>query len=608
MILQALTEYYETLAALGKIAPRNYGMLPVSFALCLAEDGKIVSVVPLKRSEQRGKKTVVRQQFLDVPEPVVRSGNAVSNFLCDNASFLLGIGAADKPEQTRKYFEAAKCLHLAVLDGVPGEAAAAVRAHFEGWEIEKAAEHPLLMPHMEELLKGANIAFVSPSDGYAFNDPDIRTAWERYKSGSQGEVLGQCLVTGKENQPISRLHPKIKGILGAQSSGASLVSFNAPAYESYGKTQNFNAPVSEYAAFAYTSALNHLISQSKRSLILNGDTVLCWAKDGESAYSDAFLALVNPRFKAEDDENSDPRTKTEGEVYGALEKAVKGEPLALESFEATAPFCILCLSPNAARLSVRFFYESSFGKILENVAEHYRRLEIEKGPKEMPFVSIYWLLKATVSPQAKEDAASRLLAGAVLNSIVSGAPYPQALYSNILMRVRAEHKVDRVKAAAVKAYLMRNCPNKENEEVLRVALNETSTNKPYVLGRLFALLEQTQESANPGINATITDKYFDSACATPRIAFPTLLKLAQHHIKKDEKWGRYNERLIAEVSDLLRVEDDPYPAHLSLEDQGLFILGYYHQRQARFRKKDKAENNEINKEENGNERAHQKPL
>jgi CRISPR-associated protein Csd1 len=295
----------------------------------------------------------------------------------------------------------------------------------------------------------------------------------------------------------------------------------------------------------------------------------------------------------------DPREKTENEVYGVLKKAITGEPIDEEGLNPQTPFRILCLSPNAARLSVRFFHQDSFGSILSNLAAHYRRMEIDKAPHEVPYISLYWLLKATVFEQSKEDAASPLLAGAVLRAIVSGTRYPDALYSNILMRIRAEQKVDRTKAAIVKAYLTRNSIYyEENKEVITVALNEASTNKPYVLGRLFALLEQTQESANPGINSTITDKYFDSACSTPRLAFPTLLRLSRHHIAKDDKWGWRNEKLIGEIIDLLEADNDPYPAHLTPEEQGLFILGYYHQRQARFKKKDNVEATKKNEEEN----------
>lgn len=589
MILQALSEYYETLAKLDKIAPRNYVKLGVYFGLWLTEDGRLGNVVTLKQSIEMGKKTVEKPQPLYVPEPVVRSSGVAANFLCDNSAYLLGIDNKGNPERTLQCFEAAKELHLTVLNGVPGEAAAAVLAFFESWEPSQATENPLIASNLEEFYKGANLVFIAPNGHYAFEDADIRAAWERYRSENQSAVLGQCLVTGRVDQPLAATHPKIKGVQGAQSSGASLVSFNAPAYESYGKEQSFNAPVSEYAAFAYTSALNYLIGDREHRLGMDGDTVVCWAQDGDEAYQNMYMRFI------------DPREKTEEEVYGALKKAVAGEPIDEEGLNPMTPFYVLCLSPNAARLSVRFFYRDSFGNILSNIARHYRDMEIEKGPNDPPYVSLYWLLKATVFENSKDDAASPLLAGTVLRAIISGTKYPAALYSNILMRIRAERKVNRTKAAAVKTYLMRNGAREENKEVLTVSLNESSTSKPYVLGRLFALLEQAQESANPGINATITDKYFDSACSTPRLAFPVLLKLSRHHLSKDEKWGRRNDRLIGEAIDLLDVDGDPYPAQLTPEEQGLFILGYYHQRQARFKKKDKpetAQETQTNKEDN----------
>lgn len=589
MILQALTQYYETLAKLGEISPCGYAKLGVSFGLWLTKDGRIGHVVTLKQSDAMGKKSAERPQTLTVPEPVVRSSGVAANFLCDNSTYLLGIDNKDKPERAIQCFEASRELHRIVLDQTPGEAAEAVRAFFEKWEPEKAAEHPMLTDYLEEFRKGGNLVFIAPNGQYTFEDPDIRAAWERYRDATQSAVRSQCLVTGSENQPIAQTHPKIKGVPGAQSVGAAIVSFNAPAYESYGKEQGLNAPVSEYAAFAYTSALNHLLSDWQHRILMNGDTVVCWAKSGEAAYQNAFMRFV------------DPRERTEEEAYGALKKAVAGEPIDEEGFNPLTPFYILCLSPNAARLSVRFFYRNTFGSILSNVAAHYRRMEIEKAPGEAPFVSLYWLLKATVYKKSEDDAASPLLAGSVLRAIISGTRYPDALYSSILMRVRAERSVDRTKAAAVKACLIQNGIHYEAyKEVVQVSLNETSTNKPYVLGRLFALLEQAQEDANPGINATITDKYFDSACATPRLAFPTLLKLSRHHISKDDKWGWRSDKLIGEVIDLLDVQDDPYPAHLTPEEQGLFILGYYHQRQARFRKKDKPEQaaeTQMNKED-----------
>jgi CRISPR-associated protein Csd1 len=364
------------------------------------------------------------------------------------------------------------------------------------------------------------------------------------------------------------------------------VSANATAFESYGLSGNSNSPVSEYAAFAYTSALNHLIADFDRRMSLGGDTIVCWAENGETKYQDAFLACANPRYD------------TENEVSQTLKRIVAGSAVDLDGFSVDAPFYVLCLSPNAARVSVRFFLRDTFGNIADHLAEHYRRLEIAMGPKERQYLSPYWMLKETVPPGGKGDASSPLLSGAALRAILSGAPYPRALYENILLRIRADRKINRARAATIKAYLLKNDTNPEHKEVLTVALNEQSTNKPYILGRLFAILEQTQKSAYPDIKATITNRCFDSACATPRLAFPMLLKLNRHHIDKviakKEKFGKWLEKTIGELVDKLSVNDDPYPARLTLEEQGLFILGYYQQKQARYTKKSESDSEKEN--------------
>lgn len=579
MILQSLTRYYETLLEREEIAPPYFLATTISYGLALGQDGALVGVLPLKRSVSQGNKTLELPQVLDVPAAEMRGVNIVPNFLWDNATYLLGLDVKGNPARAREYFLSAKELHLSALQNVPGDTAAAIRAFFTHWQPEAAQDHPVVQAHMEELTGTGNLVFLGIGYTYAFEDPALREAWMRRRKETEGAYRTQCLVTGRADQPIELTHPKIKGVRGGQSAGTALVSFNAPSYLSYGLEQSLNAPVSEYAAFAYTAALNDLIADFDHRMMLDGDTVVCWAENGEARYQEVFVELTNPR------------AKTEKDVSRTFFSIVNGHSVDLAEFRPETPFHVLCLSPNAARVSVRFFLSDTFGRIAENLAAHYRRLEIAMAPGEWPYLSLYWMLKETVPAGSKDDAASPLLAGAVLRAILSGAPYPAMLYENILIRIRADRKINRARAATVKAYLMKNVlrNNPEYEEVLQVSLNDQSNLKPYVLGRLFALLEQAQESANPGVNATITDRYFDSACATPKLAFPTLLKLNRHHLAKDEKWGWRNEKLIGEVLDKLEANDDPYPARLTLEEQGLFILGYYHQKQARYTKKTDSE-------------------
>lgn len=579
MILQALTRYYETLLEEERIAPRYYARSGISFGLQLDLNGNLIGILWLKQTSERNGKQVERPQSLDLPEGVVRSSGVLPNFLWDNAMYFLGLDAKGDAGRAARCFESAKELHLGILDSLQNRTAKAICAFFQSWRPEDAASNPIVMPYLEGLLGGGNITFCGFETTYAFEDIEIRAAWENHRKENESLFRSQCLVTGLWDQPIERVHPKVKGVAGGQSVGTSLVSANGNAFESYGLEQNLNAPVSEYAAFAYTSALNSLIADFDHRMSLDGDTVVCWAETGEEQYQNAFNDLTNPR------------AKTEKDVSETLRCIVNGQMADLPNFHPETPFYVLCLSPNAARVSVRFFLRDTFGTIAENLVAHYKRLEIDMAPGEWPYLSLYWMLKETVPPGSNDDAASPLLAGATMRAILSGAPYPAMLFSSILIRIRADRKVNRARAATIKAYLIHNIvPKHPNyEEVLQVALNEQSELKPYVLGRLFSLLEQAQESALGLKNATITDRYFDSASATPKLAFPTLLKLNRHHLAKDESWGWKYERQIGELLNKLEAEDDPYPARLTLEEQGLFILGYYHQKQARYAKKAESE-------------------
>lgn len=579
MILQALTRYYETLREKDQIAPRYYSKASVSYGLQLDTNGNLLGILPLKKAVERNGKEVERPQQLDLPEAVVRSSGVFPNLLWDNAMYLLGLDAKGNAERAIRCFESAKELHLQILDAIECPAAKSICSFFRNWQPADAAENPIVKPYLEGLLGGGNIVFCGIDTTYAFQDSKIRNAWELYRGENENTFRSQCLVTGLSDQPIERVHPKVKGVQGGQTAGTSLVSANGSAFESYGLDSNLNSPVSEYGAFAYTSALNSLIADYDHRLTLDGDTVVCWAETGEPIYQELFLLGV------------DPRAKTEKDVSETLRNIVNGTPVDQESFEPETPFYVLCLSPNAARVSVRFFLRDTFGRIADHLAKHYQRLEIAMAPNEWPYLSLYWLLKETAPPGSKDDAASPLLAGATMRAIIGGTPYPAMLYGSILIRIRADRVINRARAATIKAYLIQNVAptHPKYKEVLQVALNEQSNLKPYVLGRLFSLLEQAQESANPGINTTITDRYFDSACATPQLAFPTLLKLNRHHFAKDEKWGWRYEQQIRELVNKFEAEDDPYPSRLTLEEQGLFILGYYHQKQARYTKKTDSE-------------------
>ncbi|MDU1326163.1 MAG: type I-C CRISPR-associated protein Cas8c/Csd1 [Clostridiales bacterium] len=570
MILQALVKLYEDLAAQGKIARPGWSPVQVSWALCLDAGGRLIQVIPIPERQKNGGSTA---QSMELPTPVARSVNIDSNFLWDHSGYLLGIDAKGKPERSRQCFDACRRLHEQILDGVDSPISRAILAYFSQWQPARAAEHPALSDCLEEVRKGANLVF-RVEGRFAQEDAAIRAAWQNhYDSGGDGPDM-QCLVTGQMG-PVARLHPAVKGVRGAQSSGASLVSFNAPAFCSYGREQSLNAPTGKYAAFAYTAALNHLLSDRAHVQRLGDTTVVFWAAGADPAYQ-AFSAAA--LFGG-----PPPAGLEEATLRAALKKLSRMERCAEVPLDPARPFYILGLSPNAARLSVRFFLHDCFGGFLSHVNAHHARMEIVR-PANDPYetIPLWALLQETVPQTVRDKSPSPVLAGATARAILSNTDYPAALLNGVMLRIRADRKITRGRAAILKAYYLKNPHTECPKEVLTVSLNETSSIVPYNLGRLFSVLEAIQQAANPGINTTIKDKYFNSASATPATIFPILNNLAQKHLKKLDTGLRIHyDRQLGQIKELL---GEMLPGRLSLPEQASFDLGYYHQTQKRYSK------------------------
>lgn len=575
MILQTLVNHYENLAEQGKVDQPGWCRAKVSYAVNLSKDGGILGILTLKQEEERGKKKVWVPRQIKVPEMVTRSSGVLANFLCDNSKYILGIEQAGINQRVLDCFQAAKEKHLLLLRETEGEMARAVRSFFETWDPEKASEYTEIRGKWEDITDGGNLIFCMGMQ-YAQDDPFIREAWEKAREeSSEDEQTGVCLVTG-EKAEISRIHKTIKGVPGAQSSGAALVSFNAPAFESYGKEQSYNAPVGKYAEFAYTTALNYLLNQRNYTFQLGDSMIVFWAESAEEEYQAAFFDTVEA--KADNQE----------EIRGIFENLKKGRAVSIGNVTLNPEqrFYILSLAPNAARLAVRFFYQDSFGNILKNLSAHYERMSIVKPSWEKrEYLGVRDMLSETVNQNSKDKSPVPNMAALVLQSILSGARYPAGIYTDVLIRICAEQgKVTWGRAAIIKAYLTRNGNWKEGGNYM--GLNEGSRETAYVLGRLFSVLELIQMDTNPGIKATIRDRYFNSACATPASIFPVLIKLKNSHMKKLERDKGsakiYYEKLLTGLMEKL----DEYPRQLSLEEQGKFMLGYYHQMQKKYEKKE----------------------
>ena len=588
MILQALTAYYEQLVRQGKLsAPGWDDSFKVSYELRLNDAGQLLRVVSLLTEKTVGKKTVLAPRAMRVPAHEKRSSGIAANFLCDNSTYLLGADEKGKPERSADCFKACAKLHHTILDGVDSPAARALLAYFDSWDPAQAAAHPLLAEQWKEITGNVNLIFgyeaADHSHSFVNDDPAIQNAWQtHYNDRSADSDMGQCLITGKY-APIERTHPNISGVPGAQSSGAALVSFNAPAFCSYGHEQGDNAPVSKYAAFAYTTALNRLLADRNHCKHVGDTTILCWAENAEPVYQDAMSMFLFGADEATGIQESD--------VQAALKRLSAGQtvPFLEKELSPDQHFYLLGLAPNAARLSVRFFLRDTFGSFAQNLQKHAEEMEIDCSEKEkfrtLPIWAVVNETTRTVPGQPAKP--SPQLAGDLLRAVLTGGRYPATLLNGVTLRIRAEQNVTRGRAAVIKAYYLRNYPTELNKEVYTVSLNET-TNVPYLLGRLFSVLEAVQKAANPGINTTIKDRYFNAACATPGISFPTLLRLSQKHLRKlNDGLATHYDKQITEL--MAQLPESGFPARLSLPDQGKFTIGYYHQTQKRYVKKNEEE-------------------
>lgn len=585
MILQALVRCYESLAAAGKLEKPGWSMVKVSWGLELTPEGQIQRLWPLEIADAKGKK---RPQLIKLPAQTKKTVGVVSNFLCENSSYILGRDNKGKPERSLECFKACAARHREILAEVDHPMAKALLRFFAGWDPQTAEENAVLAPEWEEILKGGNLVFCM--DGvYAQDVPEIAQAWDEAYADDEKAEMGRCLVTGQK-APVAILHPSIKGIVGAQPSGATLVGFNAPSLESFGKDdrdkqgQGRNAPVSTYAAFAYTEALNYLLREPAYHSRLGDTTLIYWAEGAEEEYSSAMAGMMF----SDNMEQEDLKDVMEALSSG---KTVLWNKLPLNPDNR---FYILGIAPNAARLAVRFFLQNTFGSFAANLDRHQKRLEIVRPAfDEREGLSVWSLLRETANPNSRDKKPPEPLVSALMRAVLMNTPYPAELFIQTEIRLRAEHEVSRGKAAILKAYLLRNVvelnpDNHPYKEVLQVQLNETTTYLPYRLGRLFAVLEALQLKANPGINATIKDRYFNSACATPAVVFPTLVRLAQNHLNKlDGGIKVYYDKMI---TGLFNAVEESYPVRLSLQDQGIFQIGYYHQKQKLFTKKEETEN------------------
>jgi CRISPR-associated protein Csd1 len=569
-VLQALDRYYGRMAARGEAEAPGYSREKIGFAIVLSAEGEPLQTLDLR--EVAGRRMVPR--LIEVPAAVKRTAGILPNLLWDKTSYVLG-RTAGEGRRTAEEHTAFKTANLTMLDGASDEGLIALRRFLEAWSPARFDATPFT-PEMLD----ANIVFRLDGElGYVHQRDAARRLIER-RVGGDGPI-GFCLVSGVE-APLRRLHPSIKGVEGAQSSGASLVSFNLDAFTSYGKEQGANAPVSETAAFRYGSALNRMLDRGSTNRVgrpIGDASVVFWADTSgvvdecaAKAAEDAFAVLFDPPpLGAQEADDASEAAK----LRDALDMLAKGRPvedLSLGLIPGTR-FHVLGLAPNAARLSVRYWLDDSFDAFARRLADHYRDLAIEPAPWGARPPSVQRLLVKTTALQEKFDNIPPLLAGEVMRAVLSGTRYPRTLLIAAIMRLRAgDDPWTGWHAAAIKA-----CLNRSEEENVPMALEPDNPSAAYQLGRLFAVLESAQYATLGRVNAPISTRYYGSASATPARVFGPLLRGLRHHVADALKRGR-GGWIDGKVGEIIAKLPPNLPPTLRLEDQGRFAVGYYHER------------------------------
>ena len=572
MILQTLDAYYRR----KQMDPDPSKRLPsfgledkeIPFVLDIDEDGRLINITDTRSGE--GKKKV-GQRFL-VPQGVKKTSGVAANLLWDTAEYALGIDTRDKPERVAEQHAAFRARIEALPDAAREDAGiGAVLAFLDAFNPELFAGSPAFAD-----IQATNpvMSFRLHSDlGLVCQRPAVVAA-----TANQAEEVpdGMCLVSGAP-AAIERLHPAIKGVWGAQTSGANIVSFNLDAFSSYGKAQGANAPLGKAAVFAYTTALNHLLARDSRQRIQVGDaSTVFWAEEAHDL-ENTMADLFGDPPKDNPDKNAD--------AIKALYASVASGQFSIGGPDTR--FHVLGLAPNAARISIRFWETATAAELAGRIKQHFDDLGVVHAPHDPEHLSLFRLLTG-VALLNKADNIPPNLGGEVMRSILEGLPYPASLLNLAVVRCRAEQKPTYARAAVIKACLNRHIRFRKTAEKEFTPMLDPSNNNPaYRLGRLFATLERIQEDAagGPGkLNATIRDRYYGAASSTPAAVFPTLLRLSKAHLGKlSAGFAITRERLIGEIMDGFDADTFP-PRHLALPDQARFALGYYQQRQAFFAK------------------------
>lgn len=602
MLISALCDYYDVLAKKGLVLPDGYSGVGIHALIALTEDGAVDSIVDCQETEIYTVKDKPKER--KVPKTVMlpkrTEKTAIdANIIEHRPRYIFGLTYDSKTSSlsttkkesdytiNQKLFAKS---NLEFIEGINTPLVNAYRRFLEQWVPENQLKNEILLGFGTGLNDdGFAFCLAGRPDKLLHDEPEIKEKWERMYTASvenNDEPIAQCCITG-EYLPIERVHGKITGIKGGKSSGTSLVCCKHSAFESYGKKQAYNSNISHIAAKKYTEALNYLLTKENHRTLIDETTYIYWAASGDEACNSIFSALAFGDTM--DSEHTDEWLDS---VFDGIKsgRATREIVDGIDNIDSDVSFYVVGIKPNSARLALKCIYRQSFGKVLQNTIVHYSDMQIGSGGGKP--MSVRTICKELVSPKSSNDKVSPALMAKLFDAIINGTAYPDALLTAVVRRVKTDTddeknsyiKMNNVRMGLIKACINRSARLKGKQEEIKMSLDLENRDPAYLCGRLFCKLEDIQRRAsNDTLNRTIKDAYFSSAATRPAVVFPKLLSLSQHHLAKlDDKTAYFMDR---EVTEIIGMMGSVFPSHLTLKEQGVFMLGYYQQKNQRFEKK-----------------------
>lgn len=602
MLISALCDYYDVLAKKGLVLPDGYSGVGIHALISLTEDGEVESIVDCQEIEITTVKNKPKER--KVPKPVMlpkrTEKTAIdANIIEHRPLYIFGLNydakaaalsASDDKDKAKKSHDAFVGKNLEFIEGIDTPLVNAYRSFIKTWRPEEQERNEILLGAGKLLVTG-KFAFclAGRPDKLLHDEPEIKEKWERMYAASaecDDAQSAQCCITG-EYLPIERVHAKITGLPGGSSMGNTMVSYKNAAEESYGKKQSFNSCISATAVKKYTEALNYLLADKRHRTLIDETTYIYWAASGDEACNSIFSALAFG-----DTMDSEHTDEWLGTVFDGIKSGRATQEIVdgIDNIDSDVSFYVVGIKPNSARLALKCIYRQSFGKVLQNTIVHYSDMQIGSGGGKP--MSVRTICKELVSPKSSNDKVSPALMAKLFDAIINGTAYPDALLAAVVRRVKTDTddeknsyiKMNNVRMGLIKACINRSARLKGKQEEIKMSLDLENKDPAYLCGRLFCKLEDIQRRAsNDTLNRTIKDAYFSSAATRPAVVFPKLLSLSQHHLAKlDDKTAFFMDK---EVTEIIGMMGSVFPSHLTLKEQGVFMLGYYQQKNQRFEKK-----------------------